>query len=231
MTAEVTDGLGGAATLALTGTKAGIRGNKEWCGRIVQRRWRFIPVSVTAGGNAPFSSRVNNPAQACRVTCTREFTVTVFMQITSIAGPNLDEGRKLKERGIDPNNPVPGTRAATGPEINTVMEVLSRTPHAGCGRAGQGRGRERHRTQRLHPVPPVADRSGSGTGQAAGRHLARRRRAGWRAHRGRRAAGRRRAIRLAERRHRRDQGRQAGGEHSAQLHGLLSRRGGHSVPC
>lgn len=84
-----------------------------------------FPVQLGPGGSATNTAVVVNPAGTCRQTCTIPYTVTAFVQVTALAGGDLDAGRRLHERGVDPNDPVPGNRRARGPDVVGLVDGMT----------------------------------------------------------------------------------------------------------
>ncbi|WP_026423914.1 EndoU domain-containing protein [Actinokineospora inagensis] len=97
-----------------------------------------LPISVGPGQTVQQSVSVVNPASSCTETCTRSYTVTAFAQVTSVAGPDLDTGRRLHDRGVDPNRPVPGQPGLAGPDVNSVIDKLSTPGPAVAGFQANG---------------------------------------------------------------------------------------------
>jgi hypothetical protein len=95
------------------------------------------PVSVGPGQTSTHTITVPNPASRCTRTCTVPFTVSAFVMVTSMGGPDVDAGQRLHQRNVDPNRPVPGNPAASGPAVVNVMDDMLRSappPPAGFGR-------------------------------------------------------------------------------------------------
>ncbi|WP_253885017.1 EndoU domain-containing protein [Actinokineospora diospyrosa] len=97
-----------------------------------------LPISLGPLQSTQQVFQVLNPASSCTQTCTRPYTVTAFAQVTAVAGPDLDTGKRLHERGVDPNRPVPGKPAVAGPDVNSVIDKLSTPGPAVAGFARQG---------------------------------------------------------------------------------------------
>jgi hypothetical protein len=82
-------------------------------------------VVVGPGQQVQQTFQVGNPASSCRQTCTVPYTVTAFVQVTSVAGPDLDTGKRLYDKGVDPNRPVPGKPGVAGDDVNKVIDGLT----------------------------------------------------------------------------------------------------------
>lgn len=81
-------------------------------------------VNVPAGGTSQQTASVVNPANTCTQTCTREYQITAFVQLQS-AGTDLDQGKRLYDKGLDPNAPVPDKPQVSGPGVNTTIDGLT----------------------------------------------------------------------------------------------------------
>jgi hypothetical protein len=94
------------------------------------------PLNLPPGGEFTTVYNAPNPAppsEGGRVTVT--ISVEAFAQVTSLAGPDIDAGKRLHDRGVDPDNPVPGQPSATGPGVTGIMDGLtSGAPVAGLRR-------------------------------------------------------------------------------------------------
>ncbi|RLK62384.1 hypothetical protein [Actinokineospora cianjurensis] len=96
-----------------------------------------LPITVGPMQSVQQVFQVLNPASSCTQTCTRPYTVTAFAQLTGIAGPDLDTGKRLHDRGVDPNRPVPSRPEVAGPDVNSVIDKLSTPGPAVAGFAKQ----------------------------------------------------------------------------------------------
>ncbi|MBM7775593.1 hypothetical protein JOD54_005797 [Actinokineospora baliensis] len=96
-----------------------------------------LPISVGPQQSTQQVFQVLNPASSCTQTCTRPYTITAFAQVTAIAGPDLDTGKRLHDRGVDPNRPVPAKPEVAGPDVNSVIDRLSTPGPAVAGYAKQ----------------------------------------------------------------------------------------------
>lgn len=84
------------------------------------------PLNLPPGGQFTTVYPAPNPAPPSpggRVTVM--ITVQAFAQVTSLAGPDVDAGKRLHDRGIDPDNPIPGKPAATGPGVTGILDGLT----------------------------------------------------------------------------------------------------------
>jgi hypothetical protein len=84
------------------------------------------PLNLPPGGEFTTVYNAPNPAppsEGGRVTVT--ITVQAFAQVTSLAGPDIDAGKRLHDRGVDPDNPVPAKPSATGPGVTGIMDGLT----------------------------------------------------------------------------------------------------------
>ncbi|MFI7674018.1 hypothetical protein [Actinophytocola sp. NPDC049390] len=97
-----------------------------------------VPLNLPPGGRFSTVYNAPNPAPPSpggRVTV--PISVQAFAQITSLAGPDVAAGRRLNDRGVDPNNPVPGRPGLIGPGVTGIMDRLtSGAPTAGVLRQG-----------------------------------------------------------------------------------------------
>ena len=91
------------------------------------------PVTVGPGQTTTQTFSVVNPARTCTRTCTRPYTVTAHMQVTSIAGPDVAQGKRLNDQGIDPNRPAPARPDVTGPGVNSIIDGFTRPGPAVAG--------------------------------------------------------------------------------------------------
>ncbi|GAA2681496.1 MULTISPECIES: EndoU domain-containing protein [Actinosynnema] len=82
-----------------------------------------FPVALPPGGSATSTAVVTNPASTCTRTCTVPYQVSAFVQVQS-AGVDLDRGKRLHDRGIDPNDPIPGNGKAKGPDVLAAIDGL-----------------------------------------------------------------------------------------------------------
>ncbi|WP_436496989.1 hypothetical protein [Actinokineospora sp. HUAS TT18] len=83
------------------------------------------PVTVPPGGSVPYPFTANNPAAGCSQRCSRTVPMSAFVQVTSMAGPDLGAGSRLNDKGVDPNRPVPAEPGIAGPEITRLMDDLT----------------------------------------------------------------------------------------------------------
>ncbi|WP_018681206.1 EndoU domain-containing protein [Actinokineospora enzanensis] len=83
-----------------------------------------LPFTVAPGQRSEQVFQVVNPAYTCTQSCTRPYDVSAFAQVTTIAGGDLDTGRRLYDKGVDPNRPVPGRPEVAGPDVNSVIDRL-----------------------------------------------------------------------------------------------------------
>ncbi|MFL6119366.1 EndoU domain-containing protein [Actinophytocola sp.] len=84
------------------------------------------PLDLPPGGQFTTVYEAPNPAppsEGGRVTVT--ISVQAFAQVTSLAGPDVDAGKRLHDRGVDPDDPVPAKPSATGPGITGIMDGLT----------------------------------------------------------------------------------------------------------
>lgn len=84
------------------------------------------PLNLPPGGEFTTVYNAPNPAppsEGGRVTVT--IIVEAFAQVTSLAGPDIDAGKRLHDRGVDPDNPVPAQPSATGPGVTGIMDGLT----------------------------------------------------------------------------------------------------------
>lgn len=84
------------------------------------------PLNLPPGGQFSTVYNAPNPAPPSpngRVTVS--IIVQAFAQVTSLAGPDIDAGKRLNDRGVDPNNPMPGKPAAMGPGITDILDRLT----------------------------------------------------------------------------------------------------------
>lgn len=94
------------------------------------------PLNLPPGGQFTTAYNAPNPAPPSpggRVTV--PIYVQAFAQVTSLAGPDVNAGKRLHDRGIDPNNPIAGQPAAVGPAVTNILDRLTtNAPVAGFGR-------------------------------------------------------------------------------------------------
>ncbi|GLW90708.1 EndoU domain-containing protein [Actinokineospora globicatena] len=95
------------------------------------------PITVAAGQTAQQVFQVVNPAWTCTQTCTRPYTVSAFAQVTAIAGADLDTGKRLYDRGLDPSRPIPLKPEIAGPDVNAAIDRLATPGPAVAGFAKQ----------------------------------------------------------------------------------------------
>lgn len=94
------------------------------------------PLNLPPGGQFTTVYEAPNPAPPSpNGQVTVMISVEAFAQVTSLAGGDIDAGKRLHDRGVDPNNPVPAQPSATGPGITGLMDGLtSGAPVAGLRR-------------------------------------------------------------------------------------------------
>jgi hypothetical protein len=84
-----------------------------------------FPVNVAPnGGTQQHMVSVVNPASSCTQTCTRQYQINAFVQYSS-AGTDLGQGQRLRDKGVDPNAPVPGKPSISGPGVNGTIDNLT----------------------------------------------------------------------------------------------------------
>ena len=84
------------------------------------------PLELPPGGEFSTVYNAPNPAPPSpngRVTV--PIFVEAFAQVTSLAGPDIDAGKRLHDRGIDPDNPLPGNPGAVGPDVTKILDLLT----------------------------------------------------------------------------------------------------------
>jgi hypothetical protein len=87
-----------------------------------------VPVNIAPRGQFSTTYNAPNPAPPSpngRVTV--PIYVQAFTQVTALAGPDVDAGKRLDDRGIDPNNPVPGAPSAYGPDVTRFLDQTTRS--------------------------------------------------------------------------------------------------------
>ncbi|KAA2261100.1 hypothetical protein F0L68_18750 [Solihabitans fulvus] len=99
------------------------------------------PVAAPPGGSASLSFMATNPAASCTQTCDRQYTVEA-MYLDMSAGSDLDTGKSLHDRGIDPNRPIADEPGVSGPEINKLVNGLAGTLPQASGLVNQGASKE-----------------------------------------------------------------------------------------
>ncbi|NUT98306.1 MAG: hypothetical protein HOY78_40480, partial [Saccharothrix sp.] len=82
-----------------------------------------FPVVLPPGGSATSTAVITNPANSCTQTCTVPYQVSAFVQVQS-AGVDLDRGKRLYDRGINPNDPIPGNGKAKGPDVLEAIDGM-----------------------------------------------------------------------------------------------------------
>lgn len=99
-----------------------------------------VPISVAPRGEFTTTYNAPNPAPPSpNGSVTVPIYVQAFAQITALAGPDVDAGKRLDDRGIDPNNPLPGNPSAIGPDVTRFLDTTTRNvPVAGLVRQPDG---------------------------------------------------------------------------------------------
>lgn len=98
------------------------------------------PLNLPPGGQFSTAYGVPNPAPPSpngRVTV--PIYVTAFAQVTALAGPDVAAGKRLDDRGIDANNPLPANPGAVGPDVTRFLDQTTRNvPVSGLTRQPDG---------------------------------------------------------------------------------------------
>lgn len=99
-----------------------------------------VPVAIPARGEFSTVYNARNPAPPSpNGSVTVPIYVQAFTQVTSLAGPDVEAGKRLDDRGIDPNNPLPGDPSAYGPDVTRFLDqTTSNVPVQGLARQPDG---------------------------------------------------------------------------------------------
>jgi hypothetical protein len=82
-----------------------------------------VPVNIAPRGQFSTTYNVPNPAPPSpNGSVTVPIYVQAFAQVTALAGPDVDAGKRLNDRGVDANNPVPGEPSAVGPDVTGFLD-------------------------------------------------------------------------------------------------------------
>ncbi len=99
-----------------------------------------VPVNIAPRGQFSTTYNAPNPAPPSpNGSVTVPIYVQAFTQVTSFAGPDVDAGKRLDDRGVDPNNPLPGNPSAYGPDVTRFLDrTTANVPVAGLTRQPDG---------------------------------------------------------------------------------------------